>query len=141
METLAIITSTPTHFVEPQVHTIKERVKQIVHDIKEKTIVSQMLKRCREFLLRLETDSLKKQKLNFSFQELEDLKTKHTSLSQQSTYDNELRIQERARLKSLEEEKSHLETRLHKTESELTSCEIAKENLKRDKVIVRHALI
>ena len=58
-------------------------------------------------------------------------------MSQQSTYDNELRIQEKARLKSLEEEKSLFETRLHKTESELTSCEIAKENLKRDKVIVR----
>lgn len=71
-----------------------------------------------------------------SFQELEDLKTKYTSLSQQSTYDNELRIQEKARLKSIEEEKSLLETRLHKTESELTSCEIAKENLKRDKVVV-----
>ncbi|XP_065211761.1 coiled-coil domain-containing protein 170 isoform X3 [Planococcus citri] len=105
LETLAIITSTPTHFVEPQIHTIKDRVKQIVHDIKEKTI------------------------------ELEDLRTKYTCLSQQSTYDSELRIQEKARLKSLEEEKSLLETRLHKTESELTSCEIIKENLKRDKVI------
>ena len=39
LETLAIITSTPTHFVEPQIHTIKDRIKQIVHDIKEKTMV------------------------------------------------------------------------------------------------------
>lgn len=69
------------------------------------------------------------------------MRTKYTSLSQQSTYDGELRIQEKARLKSLEEEKSLLETRLHKTESELTSCEIAKENLKRDKVIVSNTYV
>lgn len=45
-------------------------------------------------------------------------------------------MQEKTRLQSLEDEKVLLESRLHKTESELTSCEIAKENLKRDKVIV-----
>lgn len=39
LETLAIITSTPTHFVEPQILTIKERVKQIVHEAKEKSLV------------------------------------------------------------------------------------------------------
>lgn len=39
LETLAIITSTPTHFVEPQASTIKERVKQIVHEAKEKSLV------------------------------------------------------------------------------------------------------
>lgn len=40
LETLAIITSTPTHFVEPQVLTIRERIKQIVHEIKEKSAVN-----------------------------------------------------------------------------------------------------
>ncbi len=39
LETLAIITSTPTHFVEPQAMTIRERVKEIVHEIKEKSVV------------------------------------------------------------------------------------------------------
>lgn len=56
--------------------------------------------------------------------------------SQQYTFDSELRIQEKARLKSLEEEKLCLETKFHRIESELASCELAKENLKRDKVIV-----
>lgn len=69
-------------------------------------------------------------------QELEEYKNKYATLSQQSTYDTEIRLQDRGRLKTLEEEKSLLESRLHKTESELTSCEIARENLKRDKVIV-----
>lgn len=69
-------------------------------------------------------------------QELEELRTKYATLSQQSTYDTEIRLQDKGRLKTLEEEKSLMESRLHKTESELTSCEIARENLKRDKVIV-----
>lgn len=44
LETLAIITSTPTHFVEPQASTIKERVKEIVHEAKEKSLVCERKK-------------------------------------------------------------------------------------------------
>lgn len=40
LETLAIVTSSPTHFVEPQVITIRERVKEIVHELKEKSVAS-----------------------------------------------------------------------------------------------------
>ena len=36
-------------------------------------------------------------------------------------------------MRNLEEERSHLESKVHKLESELTSCELSKESLRRDK--------
>lgn len=44
--------------------------------------------------------------------------------------------QANARIRALEEEKCHLESRLRKADAEINSCEMSREGLKRDKSTV-----
>lgn len=67
---------------------------------------------------------------------MESYREKISILIQQITRQGESQEQINARIRNLEEDKCHLEARLHKTESDLSACELTKENLKRDKSIV-----
>lgn len=40
------------------------------------------------------------------------------------------------RIRALEDEKSHLDARLHKAEAEIRACELSREGLMRDKTTV-----
>ncbi|XP_045480257.1 coiled-coil domain-containing protein 170 [Harmonia axyridis] len=103
LESLAILLSTPSRFVESLEVTIKDRIRDLTTEIKEKTAQLESTK--------------------------ENLNTEQQQFSRQiSLYD-----QATARIRSLEDEKAHLESRLNKAENDITSCEMAKDGFRRDK--------
>ncbi|CAH1160270.1 unnamed protein product [Phaedon cochleariae] len=103
LESLAIMLSTPSRFVDSLEEVIKDRIHEILDDNKDK---SAQLEAFRE-------------KLNQESQQL----SRHVSL-----YDQAM-----SRIRSLEDEKNHLEARLHKADAEASACEISIDGLKRDK--------
>ncbi|XP_068907810.1 coiled-coil domain-containing protein 170 isoform X2 [Tenebrio molitor] len=103
LESLAILLSTPSRFVESLEATIKDRIRDILNDNKEKEA---------------QIDNLK-DKLNHENQQL---------ARQISLYD-----QANSRIRVLEDEKNHLEARLHKADAEISTCELSRDGLKRDK--------
>lgn len=67
---------------------------------------------------------------------METLKEKLSHETQQLNRHLSLYEQANLRARSLEDDKSHLEHRLHKTDVELSTCELSREGLKRDKSTV-----
>nr|XP_023011997.1 coiled-coil domain-containing protein 170 isoform X2 [Leptinotarsa decemlineata] len=103
LESLAIILSTPSRFVESLEATIKDRIHEIINDNKDKTA------------------------------QLEALRDKLGQESQQLSRQISLYEQATVRLRALEDEKNHLEARLHKADAEISACELSRDGLKRDK--------
>ncbi|KAG5886628.1 hypothetical protein JTB14_013075 [Gonioctena quinquepunctata] len=103
LESLAIILSTPSRFVESLEATIKDRIHEIINDNKDKTA------------------------------QLEALRDKLGQESQQLSRQISLYDQATSRLRALEDEKNHLEARMHKAEAEISACELSRDGLKRDK--------
>lgn len=66
-------------------------------------------------------------------QQIESLREKLNNETQQLTRQLSLYDQSTAKVRTLEEENSHLDSKIHKLNTELNSCEITKEGLKRDK--------
>ncbi|XP_049825664.1 coiled-coil domain-containing protein 170 [Aethina tumida] len=103
LESIAILLSTPSRFVESIETAIKDRIHELVTDNKDK---------------HAQVESLR-----------EKLSHESTQLSRQiSLYE-----QANTRIRALEDEKNHLESRLHKADTEINACEMSREGLKRDK--------
>ncbi|KAK9507669.1 hypothetical protein O3M35_007475 [Rhynocoris fuscipes] len=105
LESLAILLSTPVRFVESNEISIKEKVRDLINEAKEKSL------------------------------QVESLHEKVVSLRDQISRLNEQRNDDARRIKDLQDDKLHVEGRLHKTEVELTTCQAVKEGLRRDKAI------
>ncbi|XP_070168634.1 coiled-coil domain-containing protein 170 isoform X2 [Polyergus mexicanus] len=103
LESLAILVSTPNRFVESHENAIKDRIREILADNKDQSIKIQSLR----------------EKVNVATE----------STNRQS----ELVESTMMKMRSLEDERAALETKIHKLESELTSCELSRESLRRDK--------
>ncbi|XP_049789264.1 coiled-coil domain-containing protein 170 [Schistocerca nitens] len=103
LESLAIQLSSPTRFVESAEGSIKERIREILQDNKDKSA------------------------------ELEELRDKVASLTQQLNRQIEQNEQANARIRLLQDEKAVVESRLNKTESDLSMAEVTKDGLRRDK--------
>ncbi|KAL3266102.1 hypothetical protein HHI36_010288, partial [Cryptolaemus montrouzieri] len=67
------------------------------------------------------------------FQQLEATKESLSNTQQQLSRQISMYDQANSRIRSLEDEKAHLESRLNKAENDITSCELTKDGLKRDK--------
>ncbi|XP_073990320.1 coiled-coil domain-containing protein 170 isoform X3 [Rhodnius prolixus] len=105
LESLAIQLSTPIRFVESNEVSIKDKVRDLINEAKEKS---------------LQVDSLHE---------------KVVSLRDQMSRLNEQKNEDIRRIKDVQDDKLHVEGRLHKTEVELTTCQALKEGLRRDKAI------
>ncbi|CAH1646648.1 unnamed protein product [Spodoptera littoralis] len=103
MESLAILLSLPTRFVEAHESTIKDRIREILSDNKDKSV---------------QIDALR-DKLNMESQQLG--RTAH------------LHDQVTTRVRILEDERNILEAKLHKLEAELNAQELSRDNLRKDK--------
>lgn len=69
-------------------------------------------------------------------QQVENLREKVTVLTQQLNRQIELQEQATSRARSLQDEKTLLESQLHKTEGELNAVEMSRDGLRRDKATV-----
>lgn len=69
---------------------------------------------------------------------MEILREKLVQETQQLTRQIGLFEQASARIRTLEEDKNHLDTRLHKLDLDLNSTELSRDGLKRDKNTVRN---
>ncbi|KAG6455052.1 hypothetical protein O3G_MSEX009017 [Manduca sexta] len=103
MESIAILLSLPTRFVEAHESTIKDRIREILSDNKDKSV---------------QIDALR-DKLGMESQQLG--RTAH--LHDQAT----------TRVRILEDERNMLEAKVHKLESELNALELSRESLRKDK--------
>ncbi|XP_050450535.1 coiled-coil domain-containing protein 170 isoform X1 [Cataglyphis hispanica] len=103
LESLAILVSTPNRFVESHENAIKDRIREILAENKDQSLKIQSLR----------------EKLNIATE----------STNRQS----ELVESTMMKMRSLEDERAALEAKIHKLESELTSCELSRESLRRDK--------
>ncbi|KAL4715588.1 hypothetical protein ACJJTC_009214 [Scirpophaga incertulas] len=103
MESIAILLSLPTRFVEAHESTIKDRIREILSDNKDKTVQIEALR----------------DKLNMESQQLS--RTAH--LHDQST----------TRVRVLEDERNMLEAKVHKLESDLNTVELSRDSLRKDK--------
>ncbi|XP_023287530.1 coiled-coil domain-containing protein 170 [Orussus abietinus] len=103
LESLAILLSSPNRFVESCENAIKDRIRELLNDNKDQCLKIQGLR----------------EKVNCAT----DTANRQTELTDATM----------SKIRCLEDERSVLETKLHKLESELTSCELSRENLRRDK--------
>ncbi|CAH0581308.1 unnamed protein product [Chrysodeixis includens] len=103
MESIAILLSLPTRFVEAHETTIKDRIREILSDNKDKSV---------------QIDALR-DKLGMESQQLG--RTAH------------LHDQANTRVRILEDERNMLEAKVHKLESELNTIELSRDNLRKDK--------
>ncbi|KYB27926.1 coiled-coil domain-containing protein 170 isoform X1 [Tribolium castaneum] len=103
LESFSILLSTPSRFVDSLESAIKDRIRDILTDNKDK-----------------ET-------------QIEALKDKLNHESQQLTRQSSLYDQANSRIRALEDEKNHLEARLHKADAEISAMELSRDGLKRDK--------
>ncbi|KAJ8953106.1 hypothetical protein NQ318_013450 [Aromia moschata] len=103
LESLAILLSAPSRFVESLESSIKDRIHEIINENKDKTA------------------------------QLETLRDKLNQESQQLSRQISLYDQAMSRMRVLEDEKNHLEARLHKADAEINACELSRDGLKRDK--------
>ncbi|XP_045532952.1 coiled-coil domain-containing protein 170 [Pieris brassicae] len=103
MESIAILLSLPTRFVEAHESTIKDRIREILSDNKDKSVQLEAFR----------------DKLNLESQQLG--RTAH------------LHDQASTRVRILEDERNMLEGKVHKLESELNALELTKDNLRKDK--------
>lgn len=77
----------------------------------------------------------------FCFQQIESLREKLNEETQQLNRQLSLYDQAATKMRALEEEKAHAESRMHKLDAELTTCELSREGLKRDKSTVSNNFI
>lgn len=146
LESLAIMLSTPCRFVESHECSVKERIRELLNDNKDKTSVSsvssfnttvlkyqfcccckiakKLCNECIPFVIML-------------LQQVDHLRDKVASLNSQLHRLQESLDLESSRVRHTEDDKCSLETRLHDTEAKLSSCEAIRDNLRRDKSIVR----
>ncbi|XP_076655762.1 coiled-coil domain-containing protein 170 isoform X2 [Halictus rubicundus] len=103
LESLAILVSGPNRFVESHENAIKDRIREILAENKD-------------------------QALN-----IQTLREKVNTATDSSNRQSELIETTVSKIRNLEEERSCLESKIRKMESELTSYELSKEALSRDK--------
>ncbi|XP_033338083.2 coiled-coil domain-containing protein 170 isoform X1 [Megalopta genalis] len=103
LESLAILISGPNRFVESHENAIKDRLREILAENKD-------------------------QALN-----IQNLREKVNAASESTNRQSELIETTVTKIRNLEEERSCLESKVRKLEAELTSCELSKEALARDK--------
>ncbi|CAH0714405.1 unnamed protein product, partial [Brenthis ino] len=103
MESIAILLSLPTRFVEAHESTIKDRVREILSDNKDKSV------------------------------QIDALREKLALESQQLGRTAHLHDQATTRVRILEDERNMLESKVHKLESELNAIELSRDNLRKDK--------
>ncbi|XP_034950861.1 coiled-coil domain-containing protein 170 [Chelonus insularis] len=103
LESLAILVSTSNRFVESHENSIKDRIREILADHKDQTL------------------------------KIQSLKEKLSSVTESANRQSELVENTMIKLRNLEEDRTALETKIHKLESELTSSELSRESLRRDK--------
>ncbi|XP_049868012.1 coiled-coil domain-containing protein 170 isoform X2 [Pectinophora gossypiella] len=103
MESIAILLSLPTRFVEAHESTIKDRIREILSENKDKTV------------------------------QIEALRDKLSLESQQLSRTAHLHDQSATRARVLEDERAMLENKLHKLEAELNAAELSRDSLRKDK--------
>nr|XP_022903499.1 coiled-coil domain-containing protein 170 [Onthophagus taurus] len=103
LESFAALLSTPGCFIECCETAIRDRIRDLVTENKDKCA------------------------------QLEALREKLSHDSSQLGRQVSMYEQLNSRVRTLEEEKCHLEARLHKADTEINSCEVSREGLKRDK--------
>ncbi|XP_046388712.1 coiled-coil domain-containing protein 170 [Ischnura elegans] len=103
LEVVAAQLSTQTHFVEARESSIRERISELLLDIKEKTA------------------------------EIDTLRDKVGGASLQLTHQVELGEQASRRIRNLEDDRALLESRLRDTEGQLATLEVARDSLRREK--------
>ncbi|XP_011064601.1 PREDICTED: coiled-coil domain-containing protein 170 isoform X2 [Acromyrmex echinatior] len=103
LESVAILVSTPSRFVESHENAIKDRIREILADNKD-----QLLK-------------------------IQSLREKVNTATESTNRQSELVESTMMKVRSLEEERAAQETKIHKLESELTSSDLSRESLRRDK--------
>ncbi|XP_013136804.1 PREDICTED: coiled-coil domain-containing protein 170 [Papilio polytes] len=103
MESIAILLSLPTRFVEAHETTIKDRIREILGDNKDKSL------------------------------QIEALRDKLGMESQQLSRSSHMHEQANTRVRILEDERNMLEAKVHKLESELNAMELSKDGLRKDK--------
>ncbi|XP_046608949.1 coiled-coil domain-containing protein 170 isoform X1 [Neodiprion virginianus] len=103
LESMAILVSNPNRFVETHENAIKDRIREILTENKDQQLKIQALR--------------------------DKLSVAHDTANRQTEMTESTMMQ----VRSLEEERAALENKIHKLESELTSCELSRESLRRDK--------
>ncbi|XP_023723105.1 coiled-coil domain-containing protein 170 isoform X3 [Cryptotermes secundus] len=103
LESLAIQLSSPARFVDTQEGSIKERLREIIQENKDRLT------------------------------QVENLREKVAVLTQQLNRQCELQEQAKSRVHGLQDDKTLLESRLNKTEAELSAAEASRDGLRRDK--------
>ncbi|XP_063621002.1 coiled-coil domain-containing protein 170 [Cydia splendana] len=103
MESIAILLSLPTRFVEAHESTIKDRIREILSDNKDKTV------------------------------QIDALREKLGMESQQYNRAAHAHDQAATRVRVLEDERNMLEGKVHKLEAELAALELTRDNLRKDK--------
>ncbi|KAK9680112.1 hypothetical protein QE152_g39349 [Popillia japonica] len=103
LEMVSGMLCTPGHFVETCETAIKDRIRELITENKDKCAQMEAMR----------------EKLAHDSAQLD----RHVSMCEQAN----------ARIRALEEEKCHLESRLRKADAEINSCEMSREGLKRDK--------
>nr|XP_050852948.1 coiled-coil domain-containing protein 170 isoform X2 [Vespula vulgaris] len=103
LESLAILLSTPSRFVESHENAIKDRIREILAESKDQAL------------------------------KIQNLREKVNAATESANRQSEMLETSMMKMRHLEEERSSLEAKIHKLEAELTSCELTKESLRRDK--------
>ncbi|KAM3964083.1 LOW QUALITY PROTEIN: coiled-coil domain-containing protein 170 [Aphomia sociella] len=103
MESIAILLSLPTRFIEAHESTIKDRIREILSENKDRAV------------------------------QLEAIRDKLGSESQQLSRTAHLHDQATTRVRILEDERNMLEAKVHKLESELNAVELSRDSLRKDK--------
>ncbi|KAK4886864.1 hypothetical protein RN001_003135 [Aquatica leii] len=111
LESTALLLSTPTRFIDSLDEAIKDRIRDILADNREKSAHIEELK----------------EKLAIEIQQL----NRQISLYEQAN----------AKIKILEDDKALLEHKIYKTDTELKTSEISRDGLKRDKNTVIFKLL
>ncbi|XP_014254517.1 coiled-coil domain-containing protein 170 isoform X3 [Cimex lectularius] len=105
LESLAILLSSPVRFVESTEISIKDKIRDLINEAKDKSM------------------------------QVESLHEKVITLKDQVSRLSDQRNEDIRRIKDLQDDKIHVEGRLQKTEIELNTCLMVKEGLRKDKAI------
>lgn len=103
LESMAILLSTPNRFVESHENAIKDRMREILAENKDQAM------------------------------KIQNLKEKVNAATESANRQAELVETTMMKIRNLEEDRATLEAKYHKVESELSSCELSRESLRRDK--------
>lgn len=103
---MAVLLSAPNRFIESHENSIKDRIREILAENKDQNI------------------------------KLQNWKEKANSANESINRQTELVETSVIKMRNLEDDKSCLEVKIHKLETELTNCELTKESLRRDKQTV-----